>query len=113
MYFHSHPRFIDQDAEAYSSNIAPIKLKAQPKGIDNEGGLTAIATLESISLVKDGSMLQEENVDYEPSCASISKDSNSLAVGDSGQGKNITMFGSIPISELNTASISCRFFTNF
>ena len=63
-----------------------MKLKAQPKGVANEGGLTAVTTLESVLLVKNGSTLQEEKVDYEPSCVSISKDLQSLAVGDAGQG---------------------------
>ena len=45
-----------------------------------------MATLESVHLIKNGSTIQEEKVDYEPSCVSISKDQQSMAVGDSGNG---------------------------
>ena len=43
-------------------------------------------------LVKSGSVLQDEKVDYEPSCISISKNLESLAVGDSGQDKSIHIY---------------------
>ena len=79
-------RFIDQDTNTYSSSSAPLKLKAQPKGVAHENDLTAVATLESVHLIKNGSTVQEEKVDYEPSCVSISSDLQSLAVGDAGQG---------------------------
>ena len=72
--------------------MAPLKLNSQPKGVYHEGDLTAIATLESVALVKNGSTVQEEKVDYEPSCVSISKDLQSMAVGDAGQGKYVTHF---------------------
>ena len=79
-------RFIDQDTLTYSSSSAPLKLKSQPKGVDNQDDLTAVATLESVHVIKNGSTIQEEKVDYEPSCVSISKDKQSMAVGDAGQG---------------------------
>ena len=84
-------RFADQDTATYSSSVAPVKFTAQPKGIDNHNGLTAVVTLESVLLVKNGVTVQEEKVNYEPSCVSISKDLQSVAVGDGGQG-NICNF---------------------
>ena len=80
-------RFANQDTAVYSSSVAPLKLKAQPKSVHHEGGLTALATLESVLLVKNGATLQDEKVNYEPSSVSISKDLQTLAVGDAGQGK--------------------------
>jgi len=85
-------RFIDQDTLTYSSSSAPLKLKSQPKGVDNQDDLTAVATLESVHLVKNGSTIQEEKVDYEPSCVSISKDQQSMAVGDSGNDKSVHIY---------------------
>ena len=85
-------RFIDQDTVTYSSSVPPLKLKSQPRGVHNEGELTAIASLDSVMLVKSGSVLQDEKVDYEPSCISISKNLESLAVGDSGQDKSIHIY---------------------
>ena len=82
----SYFRFIDQDTLCYSSSSAPLKLKSQPKAVAHEDDLTAVVTLDSIHLIKNGSIVQEEKVDYEPSCVSISKDQQSLAVGDAGQG---------------------------
>ena len=79
-------RFIDQDTLTYSSSSTPLKLKSQPKAVAHEDDLTAVVTLDSVHLIKNGSIVQEEKVDYEPSCVSISKDQQSLAVGDAGQG---------------------------
>ena len=84
-------RFIDQDTITYSSSTPPLKLKAQPKGVAHENDLSAVATLESVHLIKNGSTVQEEKVDYEPSCVSISSDLQSLAVGDAGQGMYLIM----------------------
>ena len=61
-------------------------MKSQPKAVAHEDDLTAVVTLDSVHLIKNGSIIQEEKVDYEPSCVSISKDQQSLAVGDAGQG---------------------------
>ena len=73
-------------------DVAPVKLKSQPKGVDHQGDLTAVVTGDAVMLLRDGSTVQEEKVDYEPSSVSISKDSKSLAVGDAGQGKSVHIY---------------------
>ena len=85
-------RHVDTDSAKYSSAIAPLKLKSQPKGIDSHEDLTAVVTLDTVLMMKNGSTVQEEKVDYEPSSVSISKDCQNLAVGDASQG---TILGTI------------------
>jgi len=59
------------------------KLGAQPKGIASRGDMTAIATLKSLILMDNDTVVLEENLEYESSCVALSPDKSSVAVGDS------------------------------
>ena len=63
---------------------AAVSLSAQPKGITAKNDLTFVVTMKSILSLKSGSVVDEMNVEYEPSCCSFSPSHNHLVVGEAG-----------------------------
>ena len=63
---------------------AAVSLSAQPKGITAKNDLTFVITMKSILSLKSGSVVDEMNVEYEPSCCAFSPSHNHLVVGEAG-----------------------------
>lgn len=84
-------RWMDQSKLSYDAGDA-TKMKSQPRAVDTKGDLTAVATVNSIILVRNGSVVHEEAVNYEPSCIGILNDEE-LAVGESSGGNSLRIYG--------------------
>merc|ERR1719318_863714 len=75
-------RTIEPGSGEYSG--VAVSLSAQPKAIDSKNDLTFVCTMKSIVIIKSGSVLEEVNVEYEPSCCAFSATHNHLVVGEAG-----------------------------
>jgi len=73
-------RSVDGAAQEYTGPAQPMT--AQPRSIDIKADTTAVATLKSILLMRGGSILCEESVEFEPSSLAYSTNHNHLAVGE-------------------------------
>ena len=58
-----------------------VKLSSQPKSIDSDKSLTFVATVNSVAVIKDNSVIHEEKVEYEPSCVAVNTESQHVIVG--------------------------------
>jgi len=72
-------RTIEPGSGEYSG--VAVSLSAQPKAIDSKNDLTFVCTMKSIVILKSGSVLEEVNVEYEPSCCAFSATNNHLVWG--------------------------------
>jgi len=85
-------KMFDQTTNTYLGGNNATKLKAQPRGLDHKGNLTVITTVNSITMVNNGEVLSDLNVDYEPSAVSILNDEE-LAIGESSAGNSVRIYG--------------------
>ena len=61
-----------------------VKLSSQPKAVDSDNGLTFVATVNLVVLVKDNSVINEQKMEYEPSCIAVSPKHQHVIVGEGG-----------------------------
>lgn len=85
-------KMFDQTTGTYLGGNNATKLTAQPRGLDHKGNLTVITTVNSITLVNNGEVLSDLNVDFEPSAVSILNDEE-LAIGESSAGNSARIYG--------------------
>merc|ERR1712106_85506 len=85
-------RTIDPVTGEYSG--VAVSLSAQPKGIDSKDDMTFVCTGKSIVIMKSGSVLEEINVEYEPSCCAFSATHNHLVVGE-GSGNILRVYSTV------------------
>lgn len=72
-------------------NGAAVSLSAQPRAIDYSSDCVYLVTLNSIVVMKGGSVENEMSVEYEPTCCSYSSKHQHLAVGEAG-GNSIRIY---------------------
>jgi len=70
------------DSSTCTYNGAAVSLSAQPRAISSKNDITFVCTMKSIVTVKNGSVADEMNVEYEPSCCAYSPTHNHLVVGE-------------------------------
>lgn len=73
-------RTVDVSGRQYSGPA--ISLSAQPRALEVRGDLTFVATLQSLVMMRGGSIIHEEKVEFEPSSLAYSSAASHLAVGD-------------------------------
>ena len=75
-------RSLDTASCSYSGSA--VSLAAQPRAITAKGDVTFVVTMKSIVSLKEGAVVDEMNVEYEPSCCAFSAAHNHLVVGEAG-----------------------------
>ena len=75
-------RSVDTASCSYSGSA--VSLAAQPRAITSKGDVTYVVTMKSIVSLKQGAVVDEMNVEYEPSCCAFSPAHNHLVVGEAG-----------------------------
>jgi WD40 repeat protein len=75
-------RSVDAASQEYTGPAQP--LTAQPRSIDIKSDTTVLATLKSLMLMRGGTIIHEESVEFEPSAVAYSTQHNHLAVGEAG-----------------------------
>ena len=70
------------DTATCSYTGAAVSLSAQPKAITTKNDMTYVVTMKSIVTIKAGAVLDEMNVEFEPSCCAYSPTHNHLVVGE-------------------------------
>merc|ERR1712240_735055 len=85
-------RTIDAGTGEYSG--VAVSLSAQPKAIDTKNDMTFVCTMKGIMIMKAGSVLEEINVEYEPSCCAYSATHNHLVVGEA-NGNTLRVYSTV------------------
>jgi len=85
-------RTIDPGSGDYSG--VAVSLSAQPKAIDTKNDMTFVCTMKGIMIMKDGAVLEEINVEYEPSCCAYSASHNHLVVGEA-NGNTLRVYSTV------------------
>ena len=75
-------RTVDTGSCQYSGSA--VSLSAQPRGITTKNDMTYVVTMKSIVTMKNGAVVDEMNVEYEPSCCAFSAQHHHLVVGEAG-----------------------------
>jgi len=85
-------RTIDPGSGEYSG--VAVSLSAQPKALDTKNDMTFVCTMKGIMIMKDGAVLEEVNVEYEPSCCAYSATHNHLVVGEA-NGNTLRVYSTV------------------
>merc|ERR1712232_1507173 len=65
-----------------SDSLGPaIKLESQPQGVAANGSLTVVASLQHVTVFRDGKKISELAIDYRGTCVAISPNGSDVAVG--------------------------------
>ena len=87
-----------------------VKLSSQPKAVDSDKGLTFVATVNSVAIIQDNSIIHEQKMEYEPACIAVSPRHQHIIVGEGGHsGKCIHVYRcneTGDMTELFTAPLS-------
>ena len=68
-----------------------VKLHRQPKAVAHFGSVTAVVTVDSVVLFRDGSLSLEHKLDFEPGCVAL-KSETEIAIGEASAGFNLHVY---------------------
>jgi len=79
------------DAGSCTYTGAAVSMSAQPRAITSKNDITFVCTMKSIVTMKNGAVVDEMNVEYEPTCCAFSPTHNHLVVGE-GNGNMLRVY---------------------
>ena len=83
-------KYFDLDLKKYHTGDS-VKLSSQPKSIAHCGSVTAVVTVDSVVLMRDGSVTLQQKLDFEPSCIAL-KSETEMVIGEASAGFNLFVY---------------------
>jgi hypothetical protein len=83
-------KYFDLDLKKFLSGDS-VKLNSQPKSVAHCGSVTAVVTVDSVVLLRDGSVTLQQKLDFEPGCVAL-KTETEMAIGEASAGFNLNVY---------------------